>query len=84
MVGERGPEMFVPHSAGRVVSNQGAFAGGTTAVELHLSPDVEARVLRRAEGQAVRVVRAAGPAIASQGAQSARENYARSGGWTTL
>lgn len=45
LVGERGPELFVPHSSGTVVPGGGA--GGRQVLEIHLTGDTELVALMR-------------------------------------
>ncbi len=83
MMGEAGPEAIMPLSRGKDGKlGVNMNSGGNSIVELHMAPDVEARVLRQAAGQSVRIVRSATPVIAGQGAVQgaalAKDDYARS------
>ena len=52
LVGERGPELFIPTRAGRIASNQEmrASSGGTTVINMTVqTPDVAS--FRRSQGQ---------------------------------
>jgi hypothetical protein len=51
MVGERGREIFVPQQAGNIVPN-----GGGGKIEVVLGPDLEGRILSRAQGQTIGIV----------------------------
>lgn len=50
MVGERGPEMFVPNSAGKIVPNN-KLGGGSTSISNHFTVQTEQPVTRRTEEQ---------------------------------
>jgi TP901 family phage tail tape measure protein len=52
LVGENGPELFLPHSAGRMIPNEdlGAFSGGNTVI-LHVHGVSDAASFRRSSGQ---------------------------------
>ena len=56
MVGERGPEMFIPSQSGAIVPNEAmrGGAGGRIDVFVHGTPDFDARVVSTAEGVVVR------------------------------
>ena len=56
MVGERGPEMFIPSQSGAIVPNEAlrGGAGGRIDVFVHGTPDFDARVVAQAEGVVVR------------------------------
>jgi len=71
-------ETVIDHSKGRVAANQ------NSVVELRLSGDVEARILRKAGNQSVQITRQASPGIARQGADMAQERYGRQGGFESL
>jgi len=63
LVGERGPELFMPQGNGTIVPNQALTAhtqagGGIATVRLMLSGDIDARIDQRSAGVAVEVVRA--------------------------
>jgi len=47
LVGERGPEMFVPRQAGEIAPN----AGGAVAVHFHLGAGADATAIARHQGQ---------------------------------
>lgn len=68
------------------ITKPGQMIGGSTGgqVEILLSPELEGRILKQAEGQSIRITRQAAPGIAGQGAARAREDYARRGGWSSL
>lgn len=54
VVGERGPELFIPHSAGAI-----AQAGGAVNVHFHLGAGADAQSLMRHQGQiAAQIARA--------------------------
>jgi phage-related minor tail protein len=48
VVGERGPELFVPHAAGRVVAGK---AAPVTQIHFHFPPGTDADSFRRSQGQ---------------------------------
>lgn len=59
IIGERGPELFVPRASGTVVPNgriSASGAPGTLTVRLEVSPDLEGRILSKTAAQNVRVV----------------------------
>lgn len=63
LVGERGPELFMPQGNGTIIPNQALTTpaqagGGTATVRLVLSGDIDARIDQRSAGVAVQVVRA--------------------------
>jgi len=65
--GEAGPEAAVPLPDGRRIPvdlrvPQGG-KGGQGAIAIQLSPDLEARILKQAEGQSIKVVSGATPGI---------------------
>lgn len=53
VVGERGPEMFVPSASGQIIPNGGG--GGTSEVVVTLGAGLEAQILRQAAGQSVQI-----------------------------
>ena len=63
MVGERGPEMFVPHGAGRIVPNNQLQGGGGTMVTVNINaedPGAEGRIRTMVERElAPQIVQAA-------------------------
>lgn len=65
IVGERGPELFTPGRSGFITPNGGG-GGGTSVVQVTLSPDLEARILQQARGTAVQ--------IAGAGMRASRRN----------
>jgi len=81
VVGEKRPELFVPGRSGSIVPfvPQAANAGngGSMAIRIELSEGLEARILSQAGSQAVELVRAATPGIASAGSAKARADYSR-------
>lgn len=54
VVGEHGREFFVPSVSGRIL-NKGSEAGGRAAVELVLSPEIDARIRRVAGPQSEKI-----------------------------
>lgn len=78
LVGERGPELFMPNGAGNIVPNQRLAAstsqnGGVATVRLQLSGDIDARIDQRSTTIAVEVVRdASGPIINASAAETTR------------
>ncbi|MEN2786489.1 tail tape measure protein [Sphingomonas qilianensis] len=62
MVGERGPELFVPAGAGRVEPGSGAGGGARevrVAISVHAAADAAPAALARSSRQVARAVRAA-------------------------
>jgi phage-related minor tail protein len=64
MVGERGPEMFVPTTSGQVVANGGLSGGGARDVRVSIAVngrggESEPRLLARSARQVARAVRGA-------------------------
>ncbi len=61
IVGERRPELFVPNVPGRIVPRVPSVAGlhggggGSSVVELRLSPELTAQILAEAKGQSIRI-----------------------------
>ncbi len=86
VVGEKRPEIFVPGVSGTILPRIPAPANGNSAgsgssqptvVELRMSEDVDARILRQAGNQTIRIVGSAAPGIIKQGAAAAKDDYAR-------
>ena len=73
LVGENGPEMFTPRSAGSIVPNHELARMGTATVRIVPSPYFDAVVDNRAGA----VVAASGPTVIQAGAQTAQSNLAR-------
>lgn len=73
LVGERGPEVFVPRSAGSIVPNHQLGGMGAATVRIIPSPYFDAVVDQRA-GVAVAT---AAPTMVQAGAQTAQANLAR-------
>lgn len=69
LVGERGPELFIPHTAGKIAANQNS-GSGASVVRLELSGDVEGRILQQSAGQSLQIVKATSPHIVSQSVSS--------------
>lgn len=79
LVGERGPELFIPGASGAILPNRlpsaptlaapSSAGNGFLRVQLALTGEIDARIDQRAAGVAVEVVRAAAPEI-QQGAVS--------------
>jgi len=60
MVGERGPELFVPTASGRIAPGGGAVGGGINiTVNVATPPDASAAFMQRTGAQIARHVRAA-------------------------
>jgi len=62
LVGERGPELFVPTSSGRIAANQSGAAGGRdvrVAITINAPGADQPRVLAQSSRQVARAVRAA-------------------------
>lgn len=56
MVGERGPELINLNRGSQVISNSDLQnMGGTSVMQVQLSPDLEARILQQAAGQTVKI-----------------------------
>lgn len=83
VVGERGPEWFMPREPGSILPNGTApagRAGGEVHVYVHGTPEFEARVVSTAEG----VVAQRAPAIVGQAVeatQAVRDAYGMDGPW---
>lgn len=83
VVGERGPEWFMPREPGSILPNGTApagRAGGEVHVYVHGTPEFEARVVSTAEG----VVAHRAPAIVGQAVeatQAVRDAYGMDGPW---
>ncbi len=77
-VGERGPEMFIPQSAGRIAP-AGGRGGSSGVVQLMMSGDIEARILKQAEGQSIQIVRSSSPAIVSAAAAQSNKQLSNGG-----
>ena len=62
MVGERGPELFVPKASGSIMPNRaGSGGGGTrrTIVDINVSPEIIAKVRQQAGDDTVRIIKSA-------------------------
>jgi hypothetical protein len=60
MVGENGPELFLPGQSGTIVPNGalgGGGGGGSVTVQLALTQDLDARIMSASRGVAVQVVK---------------------------
>lgn len=57
LVGERGPELFMPKAGGQIVPNHSMGGAQQVVVRLELSGDIDARIQQGAQGVAVEVVR---------------------------
>jgi hypothetical protein len=94
LVGEDGPEyVSLPRGSQVMPANQTRRmmeGSGSQNVHVTVGVDVDGSgnimpfVKSISEQSAASAVRTAAPAIANQGAAQSRENYARSGGWSTL
>lgn len=73
LVGERGPELFTPSSAGRITSNSdlAGMAGGGGKVSIYLGPGLEASLLDQSARQSIDIVRATVPGMIGVGAPTA-------------
>lgn len=73
LVGERGPELFTPSSAGRITSNSdlASMAGGGGKVSIYLGPGLEASLLDQSARQSIDIVRATVPGMIGVGAPTA-------------
>lgn len=78
IVGERGPELFVPRLAGNVVAN-GAGGRQTIIVQVQASELFDARVSQVAGGVADSRIREAAPTIVEQSARSTMSALRRPG-----
>lgn len=71
MVGENGPELFSPTSAGSITRNGDATAStGTGRVEIYLGAGLEASILDQSAQQSVEIVRSLTPSMIERGAPS--------------
>ncbi|WP_454599125.1 phage tail tape measure protein [Qipengyuania sp. SM2507] len=82
LVGERGPELFRPHSSGSIVPNHklsqmGGGPGGGGELSIRLGAGLEAEWLRKSAGQAVQIVQAVAPGMLSTASSKARRDAAR-------
>jgi hypothetical protein len=66
MVGERGPEMFIPNASGSIVPNDklGGSGGGTTVVNLNISTGVAQTVRAEIQSMMPRITEATKAAVA--------------------
>lgn len=73
----------IPHDLSkRMVDKSAASAvDGKAVIELSLGPDLEARILRQAEGQSVRIVRGSQPATVKRSVAAVREANRESSGY---
>lgn len=73
LVGEKGPEIFTPTSAGRITSNSdmNSMAGGGGKVTIYLGPGLTADLLDTAAQQSIQIVQAMTPPMIAQGSGAA-------------
>lgn len=89
MVGERGPEPFIPSVNGRVLSVQqaqdalrGRTASGRVEVVLHAPPGFSAEQMAEVEGVSLRVVQSAAPQIVGRSVSATQQSMRKSkAGW---
>ena len=77
LVGERGPELFMPNGAGNIVPNNRLGGGGVATVRLELSGDLDARIQQVSGGVAVEVVRASAPQMIDASANETTRRLTR-------
>jgi hypothetical protein len=79
MVGEMGPELFVPDTAGTIIPNHelGGGGGGHVVVQLQLSGDLDARIMETSRQVSVQVVSGAAPGIVKQSTAATRDQFTR-------
>lgn len=72
LVGEKGPEIFTPTSAGRITSNADAAGmGGGGKLAIYLGPGLQAEILDQSARQSVQIVQSMTPAMIAQGSGAA-------------
>lgn len=83
MMGEAGPEAVMPlkkMSNGRLgVESSGNTSGGTTVVQVQLSPELIGQILSEAKDQSVDIVSKASPGIVDKSVQSMMDKRRRGG-----
>lgn len=76
MVGERGPELFVPQSSGQIIPNH-AIDGMTRSLHVSVSIDGEGSIRAFVRDEAGRVVAESAPAIVREGANQGQRQTMR-------
>lgn len=73
LVGERGPEIFTPSSAGNITSNSdmGMMGGGGGKVAIYLGPGLTAQILDQSAQQSIEIVQSMTPPMIAAGAGQA-------------
>lgn len=72
LVGEKGPEIFTPSSAGSITSNSDMMsAGGGGKVAIYLGPGLTADLLDQSAQQSIQIVQSMTPPMIAQGAGAA-------------
>lgn len=63
LVGERGPEMFIPGMSGAIVPNGGGPGGGASRVLIELGAGLEGRILESSGQQTIQIMKATVPSM---------------------